>query len=322
MSDHGDINPGAILDFKFVTTDLTGAPFTLAGSPALRCYKDNSVVQDASAITLTVDFDGVTGSNHVRIDTAAAPTFYSAGSNFQIQIGAGTVNGTSVAGYVIGEFSINNRAALRPTTDGETLDVSSEGNAGLDMANVVNQGATLALTGTTIKNATDLAARIPAALISGRMDTFVSAMDAALITQLSGGISPATFVNALLDELLSGHIVAGSVGSAVSTILANVVALLAVIRPVKRNRAIDIPFTMIDVTGRPAINKTITGRRGLDSITMVPVTGTIEWVVGKLYVLHASAADTNGAVCNYEWSCAGQTPAVQDGYKTIYTEAA
>lgn len=319
---HGDIDPGDIIDFKFVTTDADGLPTTLAGTPSLTVYKDNSATQSAVGVTLTVDFDSVTGQHHVRIDTAADATFYGAGSNFQVQIAAGTVDGVSVVGYSVREFSIQKRSALRPTTKGNTLDVSDEGNAGLDLANIANPTAAQTLTGLTIKNVGDISARIPPALINNRIDAFVSDMDATLITEISGGVSPADFADAVLDELLAGHAIANSLGSAVSTILANVVALLAVIRPVKRNRAIDIPFTMIDSTGRPAINKVITARRALDSITMIPVTGTVEWVVGKLYVLHATAADTNGVVCNYEWTCPGQSPAVQDGYKTIYTEQA
>lgn len=47
--------------------------------------------------------------------------------------------------------------AINPTTAGRTLDVTSTGAAGIDLANVENQSTTLALSGTTIKDASDLA---------------------------------------------------------------------------------------------------------------------------------------------------------------------
>jgi hypothetical protein len=79
--------------------------------------------------------------------------------------------------------------ALRPTTDGRTLDVSSGGEAGLDWANVGSPTTTVTLSGTTVKTATDvetdtqdLQSRLPAALVSGRMDASVGAMAAGTIT--------------------------------------------------------------------------------------------------------------------------------------------
>lgn len=106
----GDVAAGATLDFKFTTRKFsTGAPFTLAGTPAIRVYKDNGTTEDDSGITLTADFDSITGLNHVRIDLSADGTFYSAGSNFQVIISTGTVDSVSVVGEVVGHFSINHR---------------------------------------------------------------------------------------------------------------------------------------------------------------------------------------------------------------------
>lgn len=110
MANHGDIAAGATLDFKFNTATTSGAPITLAGTPSLVAYKANSTTQDTDGLTLSVDFDSVTGLHNVRVDTSADGTFYAAGSNIQIVLAAGTVNGISVVGYVVGEFSI----AARP----------------------------------------------------------------------------------------------------------------------------------------------------------------------------------------------------------------
>lgn len=103
----GDFNAGDIIDFKFCTVGNTGAPTVLAGTPALSVYKANGTTESTTGITLSVDFDGRVGMNHVRIDTADA--FYANGNDFQVIITAGTVGGTSVVGYVVGHFSLRNR---------------------------------------------------------------------------------------------------------------------------------------------------------------------------------------------------------------------
>lgn len=112
----GNFATAVTIDHKFTTVTTTGAPTTLAGTPAISVYKDNSTTQSTSGVTLTVDFDSVTGLNNVRIDTSSDGTFYSAGSNFQVVITTGTVGGTSVVGYVVGSFALENRANLTSTT--------------------------------------------------------------------------------------------------------------------------------------------------------------------------------------------------------------
>lgn len=145
----GDYTAGDTLTFKFTTRRFsTGAPFTLAGSPVVRVYKDGSDVEDDSGITLTVDFDSRTGLNHVAIDTSADGTFYSNGSQFSVVITVGTVDSVSVVGEVVGRFTLG--LLLKPTTTGRKLDVSSGGEAGVDWANVGSPTSTVNLSGTTI----------------------------------------------------------------------------------------------------------------------------------------------------------------------------
>lgn len=147
----GDFNPGDTVDLYFCTVTTTGAPTQLAGTPAISVYKANSTTQSTSGVTLTVDFDTVTGLNQVRITTNSDGTFYAAANDFSIVITTGTVGGTSVVGYVVGRFSLQNRTALRPTTAGRTLDVSAGGEAGVDWANVGSPTTAVDLSGTTIK---------------------------------------------------------------------------------------------------------------------------------------------------------------------------
>lgn len=190
MNYQGDFDTSAVVYGKFTSRrPSTGASFTLAGSPVLSVYKDNSTTQSTTGVTLTADFDSVTGLNHYAIDTSADGTFYSAGSFFEVIITTGTVDSISVTGTVVGSFTIRKDSALKPTTAGRTLDVSATGEAGIDLANVGSPTTTLNLSGTTIKTATDvetdtadIQSRLPAALVSGRIDASVGAMAANTLT--------------------------------------------------------------------------------------------------------------------------------------------
>lgn len=151
MSYRGDYDAGTVIYGKFTTfRPSTGAPFALAGTPALSVYKDNSTAQSTTGVTLTADFDTVTGLNHFAIDTSADGTFYSAGSNFDIVITTGTVDGVSVVGSVVASFSLRKDSALKPTTAARTLDVSAGGEAGIDWANIGSPTTAVNLSGTNI----------------------------------------------------------------------------------------------------------------------------------------------------------------------------
>jgi hypothetical protein len=150
MKHLGDFNTSTVVYGKFTTfRPSTGAAFTLAGTPALSVYKDNSTTQSTSGVTLTADFDSVTGLNHFAIDTSTDGTFYSSGSFFDIVITTGTVDGVSVVGTVVASFSIRRTSA--------------------------------ASDGTSVLN------RLPSALVSGRMDCSVGAMATDVLT--SGALS-------------------------------------------------------------------------------------------------------------------------------------
>jgi hypothetical protein len=91
---------------------------------------------------------------------------------------------------------------LQPTVAGRTLDVSAGGEAGIDLANVGSPTAVVNLSGLTIKTATDVEAdtqdiqtRLPAALVSGRMDASVGAYQT--------GLTPVTAAQ-IWDEILTG----------------------------------------------------------------------------------------------------------------------
>lgn len=145
---------GTTFDTKFTTRRFsTGAPFTLAGTPTVAAYPDNSLTEITAGITLTVDFDGRTGLHNIRV-VATVGNGYAAGSNYALVITAGTVDSVSVVGEVVGEFSLEAQSPLRPTTGGRTLDVSAGGEAGVDWANVGSQTTAVTLSGTTVNDVT------------------------------------------------------------------------------------------------------------------------------------------------------------------------
>lgn len=106
-----DITIGDTFDVKFTTTEPdTGAPATLSGTPAVSAYVGNSTTQITAGITLSVDFDGVTGLNNVRV-VATTGNGYADGTDVSLVITTGTVDGNSAVGYVIENFTIGRSAA-------------------------------------------------------------------------------------------------------------------------------------------------------------------------------------------------------------------
>lgn len=144
---------GTTFDLKFTTRSFsTGAPTTMAGSPTVSAYPDNSTTEITAGITLTFTsgFDSVAGLCNVRV-VATSGNGYAAGSNYALVLaGTGTVGGVSVTGEVIGEFSLEAQSPLRPTTAARTLDVSAGGEAGVDWANIGSPTTVVNLSATNI----------------------------------------------------------------------------------------------------------------------------------------------------------------------------
>lgn len=188
--DLGDLRAGDTVDF-FFTTDINGVLTQLAGG-ALRCYKANNLTQTTLGFTLTVDFDGIVGLNHARL--VMSDGFYVNASDYLIAIDTGTVGGVSLIGMPIARLSLANRLGVRTVL-------------GLASANLDTQLA-------AIQADTDnLQTRVPATLQGGRMDSFVGAMAADVVTAASianGAIDAATFAAGAID---AAAIAADAIGS-------------------------------------------------------------------------------------------------------------
>ena len=225
----GDFALGETFDCKFTSRRFsTGAPHTLAGTPVISAYPGNSTTQITAGITLSVDFDSVTGLNNVRV-VATSGNGYATATNYALVITTGTVDSVSVVGEVVGHFSIENRSGLRPTTAGRTLDVSAGGEAGIDWNNIGSPTTTVALTGTTVDlvaNAVDAAALAADALTeildtSNAVESGVTLRNAlklilAACAGTASGLATATAVYKSAD--LSGGAVQGTKNRITATV--------------------------------------------------------------------------------------------------------
>jgi hypothetical protein len=182
MAHLGDYDASSVIYGKFTTyRPGSGATFTLGGTPALSVYKDNSTTQSTTGVTLSADFDSVTGLNHFTIDTSADGTFYAAGSNFDVVVTTGTVDGISVVGAAVASFTIRKNSALKPATAGRTLVVDA---AGLADANAVKLGPTGSGTAQTARDV-GASVLLSAGSGTGQLD-FTSGVVKANLAQILG----------------------------------------------------------------------------------------------------------------------------------------
>ena len=189
---YGDIRLGDTIDIKFTTRQISGAPSTLGGTPAVSAYVGNGTTQITAGITLTADFDAVTGLNNVRVVASSGNGFATA-TNVQLVITTGTVNSVSVVGEVIGSFSIEARSAVMPTTAARTLDVSATGEAGIDWANIGSPTTAVNLSGTNIDVDQVVAS------VSGAVGSVTATVNANAI-QISGDTTAADNLETAFDD--------------------------------------------------------------------------------------------------------------------------
>ena len=205
-----DITIGDTFFAAFTTRAFaTGVPTVLAGTPVVSAYEDGGLVQITAGITLGVDHDGVVGLNMLTV-VATGANGYEAGKDYALVITTGTVGGVSVVGEVVAEFSIGRSAAA--------VDLAN-GTDGLG-AIKTDTAAILVDTGTTLDG------RIPAALVSGRMDASVGAMATGVVTATAiaadaigasefAADAVAEIADAIWDEDATGHQTLGTYGQAI-----------------------------------------------------------------------------------------------------------
>lgn len=110
--------------YGIFSTSVAGVPTTLGGTPALSVYKNASTTQSTAGVTLTVDFDSITGLNHFAIDLSS-DAFYVADADYSVIVTTGTVGGVSVVGRVVGSFSTRVEQADVVEVSGSTVYATS-----------------------------------------------------------------------------------------------------------------------------------------------------------------------------------------------------
>ena len=200
---YGDLTPAAVIDIKFYSHDATGAPISLLGTPVVKCYRDNDTgTEVTTGVTLSVDFDSIVGLNNIRVDTSNA--FYTAGSNFALVITAGTIDGVSVVGYVVGQFSISGRLTAAKIWNTLTSTLTTSGSIGKLLVDKIDTvlstlatASALATVNTTVN------------AIAGYVDTEVAAIKAktdqltfTISNKVDAGIvSAASFIQDAADKI-------------------------------------------------------------------------------------------------------------------------
>ncbi len=168
---------------KFTTRNSSGVPTALAGTPVISVYEEGNLTQITAGVTLTVDYDSVTGLNDVAI-VATGGNGYEAGKYYSVVITTGTVDSNSVVGEVVDQFRI----------------VPAENNAGEKVVDVASIGG-------TAQTANDVGADVNSILDdTGTAGVIISS---STIDQIA---------DAVLDEALSGHLSAGSLGASVAVL--------------------------------------------------------------------------------------------------------
>lgn len=213
---------GSMLDTTIATL-ASQTSFTLTSGPA-----ENDALKDMWCIIHDVASAVQCGKAVISAYTGATKT---------VTLAAGTTF-TAAAGDNI---SIMGPMPVQATTAGRTLDVSTGGEAGIDWANIgspttaVNLSATnidvdqvvasvtgavgsvTGLTPATVhSDLDDIQARLPAALVGGRMDASVGAMAANVIT------ATAIAADAITDAKVAADVTIASVTGAVGSVTAGV----------------------------------------------------------------------------------------------------
>ncbi len=97
----------AQVDFSFNTRKADGTPVALDGG-GLAVYKDDAT----TALVLSADCElaaVATGQYNVTVYITQPDSPFVAGSDYKVVLSEGTVDGTSVAGTVLAQFSVENR---------------------------------------------------------------------------------------------------------------------------------------------------------------------------------------------------------------------
>lgn len=193
--------------FKFTSRQFsTGAPFTLAGTPVISVYEENNLTQITAGVSVTADYDSVTGLNEVAI-VATGGNGYEAGKYYDAVITTGTVDSVSVVGEVVKHFRIG---PAENNAGEEIVDVASVGGTAQTAGDIPALITTVDTVVDAVKVKTDF---LPSATAGAAGGVFIAGTNAATVVTTS---FTSTFTGNLTGNV--GGNVTGTVGSVVGAV--------------------------------------------------------------------------------------------------------
>lgn len=181
--------------FRFTTRSFsTGAPATLSGTPVLSVYEENNVTQITSGVSVSVDYDSVTGLNQATV-VVTSGNGYEVGKYYDVVITTGTVGGVSVVGEVVGHFRC----------------MAAEGVAGVPAVNVTHVSDSTEDIATETKQNT---AQADLDIITGSDGVTLATAQGNYAPSVAGDSMALTAgaVDAIWDEAVAGHTSSGTTG--------------------------------------------------------------------------------------------------------------
>lgn len=155
------------LPFNTFSSDDPSASVTVTdlADADIKVHKNGGLTQIATdGATVAINYDGITGNHLITIDTSVHAD-YSTGAEYTVRIEGVTIDGATVNAW-IGAFSIERSGGalallknatygldklVRATTPANTLDISANGNAGIDWGNIDNKTTANDLSATDIQ---------------------------------------------------------------------------------------------------------------------------------------------------------------------------
>ncbi len=209
----------------FTTYNNQGAPVAPSSAYVVgdvKIYKNGSATEKTSTngLTMTSPFDSIVGLHRLLIDTSndtGDAAFWVTGALYSVILSSTKTVGGQASLKEIASFGICLAPAIRPTTAGRTLTVTSSGQASINWADVANPTTALALTGTTIASTqkVDIETIKTNPVVNGGTITFATNTTVANTTgavgSVTGSVGSVTGLTASnLDATVSSRLAAGS----------------------------------------------------------------------------------------------------------------
>jgi hypothetical protein len=207
-----DYELGSFVYLTFNSKDTSGAPRTLSTDGSIIIYKNEDTTQRTSSngITLYEDFDSITGTHKIVIDTGdnTDPGFWALYSEYSIHISGAVVAGTTI-NRPLATFSIQNRITAGLASDLADISTGLDalaaeiGTAGAGLTNINLPDQTMNITGNITGNLSGSVGSVTGLTVSN-LDAAISSRASAASVAALNNLSAAQ-VNAEVDTALADY---------------------------------------------------------------------------------------------------------------------